>query len=70
MSESYIVHIYRREDDGTVIGMVERVGDCRRRAFRSYQELWALLERRPAPGRGRPPVCPAAQGKNDPRNVE
>jgi len=45
MSESYIVHVYRREDDGTLVGMVEEVGDSRRRPFKSCGELWAILKK-------------------------
>ncbi|MCC7547084.1 MAG: hypothetical protein IT532_04900 [Burkholderiales bacterium] len=48
MPESYIVHVYRREDDGSVIGMVERAGEGRRRPFRNRDELWSLLDARPA----------------------
>jgi len=50
MSDSYIVHVYRREDDGTLVGMVEEVGDSRRRPFRSCQELWTILGRQRSKG--------------------
>ncbi|MEX0959821.1 MAG: hypothetical protein WDZ63_11095 [Burkholderiales bacterium] len=49
--DSYIVRIYRRttESGREVAGLVERVGNGRRRAFGTSEELWAFLtERMPA----------------------
>jgi hypothetical protein len=43
--DSYIVRIYRRsaESGREVAGLVERVGNGRRRAFGSSEELWDFL---------------------------
>ena len=43
--DSYVVHIYRRPDknDGKLVGLVERIGDGERKAFRDERELLACL---------------------------
>jgi hypothetical protein len=43
--ESYIVRIYRREEQGNspVRGMVERVGAVGQDAFGTKEELWNIL---------------------------
>ena len=56
--DSYIIRIYRREKEapGSVIGTAERVGDEGKKAFRSLDELWDILNEplpnmAPSPGR-------------------
>jgi uncharacterized protein (DUF2235 family) len=46
--DSYIVRIYRRgaQSGREVAGLVERVGNGRRRAFGTSEELWAFLTER------------------------
>jgi hypothetical protein len=49
--DSYIVRIYRRgvERGREVAGLVERIGNGKRRAFGNSEELWAFLtERQPS----------------------
>jgi hypothetical protein len=43
--DSYVVYIYRRpdRDGGSLAGLVERVGDGERRAFRSEAQLLEYL---------------------------
>ena len=43
--DSYIVRIYRRgvERGREVAGLVERIGNGKRRAFGNSEELWAFL---------------------------
>jgi len=43
--DSYIVRIYRRCADGgrELAGLVERIGNGKRQAFGSSEELWAFL---------------------------
>jgi len=43
--ESYVVRIYRRGLDSgrELAGLVERIGNGKRRAFGSKEELWAFL---------------------------
>jgi len=43
--DSYIVRIYRRCAEGgrEVAGLVERIGNGKRQAFGSSEELWAFL---------------------------
>jgi hypothetical protein len=43
--ESYIVRIYRREEQGdsTVRGLVEKVGAVSQDAFGTKEELWNIL---------------------------
>ena len=43
--ESYIIRIYRRggELGREVAGLVERIGNGKRRAFADSEELWAFL---------------------------
>ncbi len=45
--ENYIVRIYREADgeNGQPFGIVERVNDSSKRAFRDSDELWAILNR-------------------------
>ena len=43
--DSYIIRIYRRDVDRgrELAGLVERIGNGKRQAFRSSEELWAFL---------------------------
>ena len=43
--DTYVVHIYRRpdRDGGKLAGLVERVGDGRRKAFQSETQLLECL---------------------------
>jgi hypothetical protein len=49
MTESYVIHIYRRDpaNPDRMIGTVERIGDQAGAPFHSIQELWALLAATP-----------------------
>ena len=52
--DSYIIRIYRRgaENGRELAGLVERIGNGKRLAFGTSEELWAFLtERRLALGR-------------------
>ena len=53
--ESYIVRIYRREDQGNspVSGLVEKVGAVGQEAFGTKEELWNILSMMKAPLRHR-----------------
>lgn len=62
--DSYIIRIYRNEKDmpRAIVGTAERVGDEGKKAFKSVDELWQILNEpmpnmasassRPAGGRG------------------
>lgn len=43
--DSYIIRIYRREKEASrsVVGTAERVGDEGKKAFKSLDELWHIL---------------------------
>jgi hypothetical protein len=43
--DSYIIRIYRREKEAarSVVGTAERVGDEGKKAFKSLDELWEIL---------------------------
>lgn len=43
--DSYIIRIYRQEKDAprAVVGTAERVGDEDKKAFKSLDELWHIL---------------------------
>ncbi len=43
--DSYVIRIYRREVDarGSVVGTAERVGTEGKKAFKSVEELWNIL---------------------------
>lgn len=51
--DSFVVRIYRRGGDAgsEIAGLVERVGDGKRKAFASSTELWAFLAASPARAR-------------------
>jgi len=56
--ESYIVRIYRREEQGNspIRGLVEKVGAVGQDAFGTMEELWNILSFAKKPGRrGRKP---------------
>jgi hypothetical protein len=43
---SYIVRIYQRDEKGdsrTIAGVVEEAGSEKKKSFRSYDELWEIL---------------------------
>lgn len=48
--DNFIIRIYRRGGDAgsEIAGLVERVGDGKRKAFASSKELWAFLAASPA----------------------
>ena len=49
-TESYVVHIYRREGSGPgmrVAGLLEKVGNGKQQPFSSGEELWSLLNAAP-----------------------
>ena len=48
--DSFIVRIYRRDGNAgsEIAGLVERVGDGKRKAFASSKELWTFLAAAPA----------------------
>ena len=53
--DSYIIRIYRRggELGREVAGLVERIGNGKRRAFADSEELWTFLtDRQPSRRRG------------------
>lgn len=41
--ESYVLRIYRRDGEGRLTGLVERVETQERLAFHSARELWSIL---------------------------
>ena len=49
--ETYILRIYRRDEDGpeSLVGLLETPGDERPAPFRTRRELWSLLNLPPAP---------------------
>jgi hypothetical protein len=48
--ESYIVRIYRQPDDRSreMAGLVEKVGTPDKMPFRNQEELWQILQNKPA----------------------
>ena len=53
--DSYIIRIYRRgvERGRELAGLAERIGNGKRQAFRTSEELWAFLtDRQPRPRSG------------------
>jgi len=46
--DSYIIRIYRRGLDGRpeIAGLIERIGNGKRQAFGTSEELWAFLTER------------------------
>jgi hypothetical protein len=46
--DSYIIRIYRRGLDSKteIAGLIERIGNGKRQAFGSSEELWAFLTER------------------------
>jgi len=64
--ESYIVRIYRREEQGSspVSGLVEKVGASGQEVFGTKEELWNILSVTKAPsGRGGKSRTEGASGK-------
>lgn len=41
--ESFIVRIYRREAKQKLVGVVEKVGNAKRKTFHTIRELWTAL---------------------------
>jgi hypothetical protein len=46
--DSYIIRIYRRglDSGAEIAGLIERIGNGKRQAFGSSEELWAFLTER------------------------
>lgn len=58
--DDYIVKVYRRDDNDTLIGMVEDIRDRRSVTFKSREELWdILLKREPCSGGNDPDPQPS-----------
>ncbi len=54
--DSYVVRIYRRgeADSSEIVGVVEEVESQERRAFKTIDELWAILLRSSPPELAKP----------------
>jgi hypothetical protein len=66
MVESFIIQIYRRDDDGRQLaGTVERVGDGSMQPFASVEELWRCLSAKPSSRRARRPPPAGGTGPTD-----
>jgi len=54
--ETYIVQVYRRHNEGGLVGVVERVGNGGGTRFGSMQELWGFLTVGKSGSQDEPPI--------------